>query len=145
MISRTTFFAIVAAFLLTTGFAVAPQESRAADEPGKAIVSLYRVAPGKHRDFLKWFAAREALNKEAGVAATQWYVHVNGDSWDFITVGPELSEAQSAKLDELASKKGLTTGFKGALELREYLGSHTDTSVRGPVSAAQLLQLAGSN
>jgi hypothetical protein len=145
MISRTRFLAIVAGFVLTTGFAVVPQVSRAADEPGKALVSIYHVAPGKHRDFLKWFAAREAIAKDAGVPAGQWYVHVNGDSWDFITIGPELSEAQNAKLDELAGKKGLTTGFKAALELRQYIGSHTDTFVRGPVSAAQLLQLAGSD
>jgi hypothetical protein len=145
MISHHRFLDIVVAAMLTTGFAVVPHVSRAADEPGKALVSIYRIAPGKHRDFLKWFAAREALNKEAGVPATQWYVHVNGDSWDFISVGPDVSDAQDAKLDELARKKGLTTGFKAALELRQYIGSHTDTFVRGPASAAQLLQLAGSD
>lgn len=35
--------------------------------------------------------------------------------------------------------------MKAGPESRQYLGSHTDTFVRGPVSAAQLLQRAVSN
>ena len=36
-------------------------------QPPTAIVSLYRIAPGKHLDFLKWMAEAAAVNKEAGV------------------------------------------------------------------------------
>jgi hypothetical protein len=84
-------------------------------EPGKVIVSLYRVAPGKHLDFLKWMATREAISKEAGVGSVQWYVHTNGDSWDFVAIAPEPTKAQDAKVDELTRQKGLKTGFAAAL------------------------------
>jgi hypothetical protein len=113
-----------------------------AKEPGKAVVSIYRVAPGKHVDFLKWMAAREALNKEAGVAATQWYVHQDGDSWDYIAIAPNTSSEQDKKLDEMAKAKGLTVGFRAGLELRQYMASHTDTYARGPITAAELVDLA---
>jgi hypothetical protein len=46
------------------------------------------VAPGKHLDFLKWLAETEAIAKEAGVPASQLYAHTDGDSWDYLNVGP---------------------------------------------------------
>ena len=106
MISPNRFFAIAVGVLLISASLALPQGSRAADAPGKALVALYRVAPGKHLDFLKWMAAREAVDKEAGMPATQWYMHTNGDSWDFLAIAPALTEAQQAKVDALAAKKG---------------------------------------
>src|SRR5262245_9335943 len=32
--------------------------------PPRAIVTIYHIAPGKHLDFLKWWAAQEAVEKE---------------------------------------------------------------------------------
>jgi hypothetical protein len=142
MISPNRFFAIAVGLLLMSTSLVLPQGSRAADAPGKAIVSLYRVAPGKHLDFLKWMAAREAVDKEAGMPATQWYVHTNGDSWDFVAIAPALSDAQQEKVDAIARKKGLTTGFPASLEFRQFVSMHTDTFVNGPTSATQLVQQA---
>src|SRR5882724_6561491 len=80
-------------------------------EPGKVIVALYHAAPGKQLDLLKWLAAREAVDKEASVPASQVYAHTDGDSWDYLVVSPQLSEADSAKVDQIAKKKGLKTGF----------------------------------
>jgi hypothetical protein len=105
-------------------------------------VALYRVAPGKHLDFLKWMAAREAVDKELGIPATQWYMHTNGDSWDFVAIAPALSEAQQAKVDALATKKGLKTGLQASLEFRQFVSTHTDTFVNGPTTATQLVQQA---
>src|SRR6266480_4836366 len=118
MISPNRFFAIAVGVLLISASLALPQGSRAADAPGKALVALYRVAPGKHLDFLKWMAAREAVDKEAGMPATQWYMHTNGDSWDFLAIAPALTEAQQAKVDALATKKGLKTGLQASLEFR---------------------------
>lgn len=123
-------------------YCIAPVCAQTAKEPGKAVVSIYRVAPGKHVDFLKWMAAREALNKEAGVGATQWYVHQDGDSWDYIAIAAATTDAQDGKLDELAKAKGLTTGFRAGLELRQYMASHTDTFARGPLGAGELVEMA---
>ncbi len=114
-------------------------------EPGKVIVSLYRVAPGKHLDFLKWMATREAISKEAGVGSVQWYAHTNGDSWDFVAIGPETTPEQDAKVDELTKRKGLKTEFAAALEFRQFIAYHTDTFARGPLSAADLIRMAAGS
>jgi len=87
-------------------------------------------------------AAREAVDNEAGVPATQWYMHTNGDSWDFVAIGPQLSGVQQDKVDALAKKKGLTTGVPASLEFRQFVSAHTDTLVNGPTSATQLVQQA---
>ncbi len=108
-------------------------------KPPEAIVSTYLVAPGRHLEFLRWQAAQEAVRKEAGIAATQWYVHTNGDAWDYVAIGPVLTDEQNAKVDELSKKKGLSIGFKSSLEFRQFISHHTDTFTMGPVSAADLV------
>jgi hypothetical protein len=142
MICPNRFFAIAVGVLLISTSLALSQGSRAADAPGKALVSLYRIAPGKHLDFLKWMAAREAVEKEAGMPATQWYIHTNGDSWDFVAIAPALSDAQQEKVDALATKKGLKIGLQATLEFRQFVSTHTDTFVNGPTSATQLVQQA---
>jgi hypothetical protein len=117
--------------------AQAPQEKK---ERGRAIVSLYNIAPGKHVDFIKWMAAREAVDQEAGLPATRWYGHISGASWDFISIAPATTPEQDAKVDELAKQKGLTTGAKAAVEIRQFISSHTDTLVIGPFTAAEIVQ-----
>lgn len=112
------------------------------EEPGTVIVSIYHVAPGKHLAFLQWMADREAAAKEAGVPATQWYVHTDGDSWDYVAIVPEATPAQNDKVDGILRGKGLTTGFKGGLELRSMMASHTDTYAHGPTTAAALVDMA---
>ena len=112
-------------------------------EPGKVIVALYHAAPGKQLDLLKWLAAREAVDKEAGVPATQIYAHTDGDSWDYLAIAPQLSEADSTKVEELAKKKGLKTGFAASLEFRQMIQTHTDTFAKGPTTAADLVKQAG--
>ena len=130
--------------VLASLFSLAALAQMATDakEPGMAVVSIYRIAPGKHLDFLKWMAAREAAGKEAGAPATQWYVHMDGDNWDYIGISPEATDAQDDRIDELVKAKGLATGFRANLELRTMIASHTDTFARGPVSAAELVELA---
>lgn len=109
----------------------------------KAVVSLYRVAPGQHLAFLKWQAAREAADRDAGAPATQWYAHLNGDSWDYVAIAPDLDDATQDKVDAAQAKRGLTTGMRASLELRHYMASHTDTIAAGPFSAQQLVDAAG--
>lgn len=121
--------------ILSTAFSQTPEK--------KAMVAIYHIAPGKHLDFLKWMAAQEAAAQEAKVPATQWYAHENGDSWDFVSIAPDLSEEQSAKVDAAAKAKGLKTGFAAALEFRQFVSSHSDTTARGPYTAAELVAMAG--
>ena len=119
-----------------------PAQQPAKQHAATATVSIYRVAPGKHLEFLKWMAAREALDGEAGVPATQWYAHMSGDSWDYVAIGPDLDEATSDKVDAAARKRGLTVGPKAGLEFRQLMGWHSDTVVAGPMSATQLVDAA---
>ncbi len=134
---------VVAGLLLAMAAPAAVRAAEPSAETGKVIVTIYRAAPGKQLELLKWLAARDAVDKEAGVPATQLYAHTDGDSWDYLSIGPQLSEADGNKVDELAKKKGLKTGFPAGLEFRQMVSSHTDTYARGPVSAADLVKMAG--
>jgi hypothetical protein len=128
--------------ILLASAPVAIVAAEPAAEPGKVIVSLYQAVPGKQLELLKWFAAREAIEKEAGVPATQWYAHTDGDSWDFVAIAPHLSDADGNKVDELTKKKGLKTGMAAGLEFRQLIQTHTDTMARGPMTAADLVKSA---
>jgi hypothetical protein len=117
-------------------------QNRPAPMP-KAIVSLYRVAPGQHLAFLKWMAAREAADRDAGVPATQWYAHLDGDSWDYVAIAPDLDQASQDKTDAAEAKHGLSTGMRASLEFRQMIAVHTDTFAAGPFSAQQMVDAAG--
>ena len=132
---------LMAAFLVAIALLMVPH-SAAAAEPCTAIVSLYRIAPGKHADFLKWQAARDAVDKDAGVTQTQWYAHTNGDAWDYVGIAPVLTEAQQKKVDDASHAKGLTIGFKASLEFRQFVNYHTDTYAAGPMTATELSAMA---
>ena len=129
---------LASAALLSTSLCALAQ-----DQAGTAIVSIYRVAPGKHRAFLKWMADREAAAAEAGAPATKWYRHLDGDSWDYIAIAPDHNEAIDSKADAIAKQRGLAVGMRSGLELRELMASHTDTIVAGPMPAAEMVEEAG--
>lgn len=120
----------------------APRWSQDKKEPGRARITIYRIAPGKHLDFLKWMAAQDEVAKEAGIATVQLYAHVDGDSWDYIGIGPVTTPEQDKRADEIAAKKGLKTGFPASLEFRQFVASHSDTYAAGPMAAAELVAQA---
>lgn len=137
---------LVPVLLLTVVFLPTDARSQGAQatakEPPHVIVSLYRVAPGKQLDFLKWMASNEAIDKEAGVPSGQVYVHTNGDAWDYMVIGTDLSDEQQAKVDQVAKRHGRKTGFGASLEFRTYMAWHTDTFANGPVTASELVASA---
>ena len=124
------------------GALLAASPAPAQQGPETALVSIYRVAPGKHLEFLKWMAARDAVDRDVGVPATQWYAHISGDSWDYIAIAPDLDDATADKVDVAARKRGLTAGPKAGLEFREMMGWHSDTLVAGPMSATAMVESA---
>ncbi|HEV8628962.1 MAG TPA: hypothetical protein VGV61_01495 [Thermoanaerobaculia bacterium] len=115
------------------------QGAQPAKPSPRALIAIYQVAPGKHLDFLRWLAANEAIDKEAGVPASVLYAHANGDSWDYLVVAPDLSDEQSAKVDEVAKRHGRKTGIAASLEFRTFISTHTDTFVHGPTTASALV------
>lgn len=140
IVSRTSRASLSAAFTVALLAACLAVPAWAQDPPPASVVSIYRIAPGKHVDFLRWMAVREAVDKEAGVAATQWYAHRTGDSWDFVGISPDIDSATSDKIDALARKRGLKVGPPASVEFRTMVASHTDTIAVGPVSADFLLK-----
>jgi hypothetical protein len=133
---------VLAAILVAVAIMAGVPPSAAAAEPGTVLIGIYRVAPGKHTEFLKWQAARDAIDKQAGVPQGQWYAHTDGDSWDYLSVGPVLSGAQQKKVDDATRAKGMTIGFKASIEFRQYIGSHTDTYAIGPMTVTELSAMA---
>jgi len=131
--------AALALIAVSTFVLAAPRWAQDKQAAGRARISIYEVAPGRHLDFLKWLAAREEATKEAGVPAAELYAHTDGDRWDYLLIWPVTTAEQDRKVDEMAAAKGLKTGFPAALEFRSLLSSHTDTFVNGPTTAAALL------
>ena len=108
-------------------------------EPGKSIVSLYRAAPGKQVELLKWMAAQDRASVAAGVAASQIYVHTSGDSWDYLVINPVTTEAQDVAVEAAQKKMGMPSGPRASIQFRTMIGSHTDTYATGPQTAAEIL------
>jgi len=142
LVAAATFGAVLT--LPATALAQAnPAAAGGRTAPPQAIVSLYRVAPGQHLAFLKWMAAQEEISKAAGVAASKWYAHTDGDQWDYMVVSPITTPAQDAKIEELSKSRGAPSGLRGSLEFRKYMAWHTDTYVAGPMTVAELVSAAG--
>lgn len=139
MRSSLRLFAVLALFLGAWATSARAQEDQA------SIISIYRVAPGQHMAFMKWMADQEAAAADAGVPAGQWYAHQNGDSWDYLQISTDLTDEQDAAVDAAAQARGLKTGPQAGIELRNYIASHTDTFVAGPMTAAELLAGAQGN
>lgn len=109
------------------------------------IISIYHVAPGQQVAFLQWAANQEAASRDAGVPVGQWYVHMDGDSWDYLGIALDTTEEQDAAIDAAAEARGMKTGMPAGIELRKYITSHTDTYAAGPMTASELLATAQGN
>ena len=138
---RQTTLALVAGCAFTL-FAAPRWSQDGRKDAGRARITIYRIAPGKHLDFLKWLAIQDEVAKEAGLQTVQLYAHLDGDSWDYLGIGPVTTPEQDKKIDEILARKGFKTGFPAALQFREYLAWHTDTFAVGPTSAAELVAQA---
>ena len=111
--------------------------------PGEAVITLYRAAPGHQVMLLQWLAQQERASAAAGVPPSQLYVHQNGDSWDYLLIAPDLTDAQDDAVEAAAKRLGIPTGPGVGIELRKHVGWHTDTAVSGPSSVADYLKRVG--
>jgi hypothetical protein len=134
---RTVLLVVLGGFL-----AAAPRWVQDKPGGGRARICIYHVAPGRQLDFLKWMALDDEIAKEAGIPPMQIYAHLDGDSWDYLGIGPATTPEQDKKKDDIAAKRGLKVGLPSALEFRALLTSHTDTFVVGPSTAAELVAQA---
>lgn len=117
--------------------------AQAPASPPRMVVSLYRAAPGQQVALAKWLAQQDRIAQSAGQPAMQFYVHTDGDSWDYMGITPVTTQAQDDAFDAAAKKLGLPSGPAVGLDLRKYIASHTDTYTLGPMTPAQYLAYVG--
>lgn len=129
-------------FALAATAALAFATPLAAQDAPESIVSIYHIAPGHQVAFLKWMARQDAISAAAGVPASKLYIHTDGDSWDYVSIAPVLTDTQDAAVGAASEAAGVN-GMRSGLELREHVASHTDTFTIGPVSAADYLKMVG--
>lgn len=114
----------------------------AEDKPGYYMVSQYHAAPGMQLDLLKWIARQDEIGAEVGMSPAQIYAHMDGANWDYLVINTIPTEKQNMAFEKAARKRGVSVGIKQGLEFRRMIMNHSDTSVRGPVTAADLVKLA---
>jgi len=134
---RNTFF--VPALVLAFGVLV---QVPAVAESKEMVVEIFRVAPGKHEEFLRQIALYDRANAEAGLPPRQLFVHQGGASWDFLVLQPaHHTDEESAKLDAAFKKLGIPQGAKFFVNFRTLIAEHTDTNVEATTAAEYLRKL----
>ena len=141
MLTKLVAATALSAAVLIPSAAFAQLPSTAFTQPAipRAIVSLYHAATGHQEELMRWLADQDRVAAAVGVAPGQVYVHTDGDSWDFMVILPVTTDAQDEALDAAAKKMGVSNGPRASLEFRKHIQTHTDTFVRGPMTAAQYL------
>ena len=119
--------------------AAAP-EADSAPQPSRKMVEIYRIAPGKHEEFLRFVAFLDEINVKAGLPARDLYVHNDGAGWDFIIIQPASTPPEkSAALDQAWEDAGAPSGADFFLRIREFIAEHSDTIATGPTTAGAYL------
>jgi hypothetical protein len=111
-------------------------------EPADMVVEIYRVAPGKHEEFLRQIALYDRANAEAGLPPRQLFVHQGGASWDFLILQPaHHTDEESARLDAAFKKLGIPQGAHFFVAFRQLIAEHSDTQVEATTAAEYLKKL----
>ncbi|MFT4075487.1 MAG: hypothetical protein QM647_08135 [Asticcacaulis sp.] len=119
---------------------IAPPAPAPAASVPMTQIEIYRIAPGQHEAFLEFIAKCDEANKLAGLPPRQLYIHSDGADWDFLLIQPaQTPPDKAAALDAAWDKLGLPSGSNFFLEIRKYIAEHTDTSAKGPTTAADYL------
>jgi len=108
--------------------------------PVRKLVEIYRIAPGKHEEFLRFLAFLDEINIKAGLPARDLYIHSDGADWDFIIIQPASTPPDKA--DALArawDESGAPSGANFYLYIRQFIAEHSDTFATGPTTAADYL------
>jgi len=130
--------------LAAVGVATSLLSSAASSQDGpEATISIYHAAPGQQVALLKWLARQDRIAAAAGNPTAQLYVHQDGADWDYVLIQPETTKAQDDAYDAAAKRLGIDVGPRSGIEFRKHIISHSDTSARGPTTAAAYLSLIG--
>ena len=116
--------------------------SPALAESKDMLIEIYRIAPGKHEEFLRHLALLDQANVEAGLPPRQLFVHQDGASWDFVLLQPaHHTDEENAKLSAAFKKLGIPGGAKFFIHFRTLIAEHTDTFVEATTAAEYLKKL----
>lgn len=129
---------LTASVLISSVLATAPVLGDSQD----MVIEIYRIAPGKHEEFLRQIALYDRANAEAGLPPRQLFVHQGGASWDFLILQPaHHTEEENRKLDAAFKKLGIPQGAKFFVTFRQLIAEHTDTNVEATTAAEYLKKL----
>ena len=128
----------IVSFLVSSVLATAPALGDSQD----MVIEIYRIAPGKHEEFLRQIALYDRANAEAGLPPRQLFVHQGGASWDFLLLQPaNHTDEESEKLDAAFKRLGIPQGAKFFVSFRTLIAEHTDTNVEATTAAEYLRKL----
>lgn len=140
--------------LALAGLAVQPGSARAQQVPPApppveekwpvAWIEIFRLAPGKHEEFVRFIALSDEIGALGGYPPTQLYFHENGAEFDVILLKPAVdvvpTAEQEAAMERRSQELGIPTGGPAYfVHIRSFVASHSDTKTIGPISAAQWL------
>jgi hypothetical protein len=133
--------ALLAGVLMLTALSAESLRAEEAAPAPRKLVEIYRIAPGRHVEFLRMIELFDQASKEAGIPPRDLYVHQDGGNWDFMLIqNAEYTDEQSRKLGEVMERMGLPRGANFFVEFRKNVAEHTDTFVEGPTTAAAWLR-----
>lgn len=129
-------------FILPLLISGALSSAPAFSDSKEMVIEIYRVAPGKHEEFLRQIELYDRANAEAGLPPRQLFVHQGGASWDFLILQPaHHTDEESEKLDAAFKKLGIPQGAKFFVTFRQLIAEHTDTNVEATTAAEYLKKL----
>ena len=130
----------LASLALLTSTPAGAQDKAPADPP-KMLVEIYRVAPGKHEEFMRMIALFDEANRRAGLPPRQLYVHQDGADWDFMFIqSADTPEGKEKALADAYKALNTPRGPDFFVKFRSFIAEHTDTFVSGPTNAADWLK-----
>lgn len=139
--TRARIAVLFAAVLVSRGaFAQTPAAAAPSEPVRRKLVEIYRIAPGKHEEFLRAVARLDEANRRAGIPLRQLYVHSDGASWDFLLIqDAEYPEGKGEAVSKASRELGLPGGPRFFIEFRSLLLEHSDTFANGPTTAGAYL------
>jgi len=132
---------IALASLALLASAPAVGQNKAPADPPKMLVEIYRIAPGKHEEFMRMIALFDEANRRAGLPPRQLYVHQDGADWDFMFIQPaDTPEGKEKALADAYNALNTPRGPDFFVKFRSFIAEHTDTFVSGPTNASDWLR-----
>lgn len=111
-------------------------------EPQDMLIEIYKIAPGKHEEFLRHLALLDLANAEAGLPPRQLFVHQDGADFDFVLLQPaHHTDEENARLSAAFKKLGIPGGAKFFVHFRTLIADHSDTFVEQTTAAEYLKKL----